>query len=120
MSVYHTPGYQAGKKMKLSVASKMVESYADGSRTNDLRSVTMSASLIRNIIDQPNCEFVRVFFALEHNARPKNIGVSPGHALVFVGTDAHGKNIINGENNTEVYEDGVMCPPDCPESGPSL
>lgn len=115
-----TPGAPAGKQMKLSEATKMVESYASGCGSNDLRSMIMSASLIRKIIDQPDCEYIRVFFALDDNAAPDKVGVPIGHTLVFVGADAKGGNIKHGEDDSQVYEDANFCPPYCGGGGENL
>ncbi len=113
MSTNLTPGSIAGKQKKLSEATKIVNDYAAACEPHHLRSFTISAIHLKKIMAQPGCEYVRFIVGIDGLIQPDKVGIPVGHTLVAVGTDANGKNIKNGENDTEVYEDLDHCPPTC-------
>jgi len=104
-----------GSKIKLSHAKQLISDYKTNSGDGHIHSFTISADHIRKIIDQPDCHYVKVHVGLSAPST-KNVGLSLGHTLVFTGADSTAKTIVNGEEDTEAYDDVKSCPPTCPHT----
>ncbi|NCD69337.1 hypothetical protein [Mucilaginibacter agri] len=100
-----------GRKIKLSEARKMIADYKGKAQPHHLRSLTISADHLRKIIDQPGCEHVRFHVCLKDGAA--SAGIDNAHSLVAVGVDSQNKAMLQGEADSEVYEDFTHCPPTC-------
>ncbi len=101
-----------GSKIKLSHAQKIVSDYRAACDGTHVHSITMSADHLRKIIDQPDCHYVRFHVAVS-DPTVKAQGLPLGHTIVAVGADSTQKSIVQGEDDTEVYDDGSVCPPNC-------
>lgn len=67
----------------------------------------VDAAAVMNLLNQPNCVGMRVYFAL----KPNNILTT-----VLVGTDNNGEDIASGI----LLDDLVSCPPYCPVNSPLM
>lgn len=102
----------AGRKITVTEARDMIDTYASQCGPDDLRSLTISASYLRKIVDQPDCQYVTFYLAV-NSPDTQVTPLGPGHSLVVVGVGSDSSTLLTNDGNDEIYEDLKACPPDC-------
>ncbi|MXV49813.1 hypothetical protein GS399_02440 [Pedobacter sp. HMF7647] len=99
-----------GKKITLDEAKKLIKNYQGDNTKDKLLSLTIDADMIRAVIDQKDCQYVRFYIA--KNTAEVAETFDPTHTLVIIGADGEEKSITE---SGEIYEDLGACPPICPK-----
>ncbi len=101
-----------GEKISKAKAKKWVNNYkAKHSKDkNFLSSMLFDKKVVVDMLNEPNCEGLRVYNAIDDEGNEH---------FVLVGTDANGGNLLpsSEESLTESYsllDNGFPCPPNCP------
>lgn len=69
------------------------------------KAMRFTRAALDRILKQDGCKGVRIYYAMKADG---------AWTLVLVGTDAKGRDLVNGE----VAEEASPCPPDCDERSP--
>lgn len=91
-------------------AKQWIDNY-QGTHPGELKAVFFGRNVIEQILAQPECIGMRIYFGQNETGEKK---------LILVGSKADGKNIwdlnssdVGGGGGT-VADEGKPCPPDCP------
>lgn len=88
----------AGEVIKLSEAVVIVNNFRQ-EFPNEIKASIFDISLIRQIIDQPDCTQLKIYYGYDSN------NLSP----VLVGLDSNGSDMTSGI----IVDRAEMCPPSC-------
>ena len=100
-------GNEGDSNFDLQKAKGMVQNYTSGIGANDVRAYFYGKNKINDLLNQPGCVGIRVYFAKDDNGTM---------AMMLVGADANGDDMINGR----ILDLGNPCPDECPSTGKSL
>ena len=87
-------------KISLDAAAKLTRRHRDGAGPDPKKAGAFHADQVRQLLDQPGCVALRIYFARQENGDP---------ATVLVGMDAKDQEMTGGI----LLEACFLCPPFC-------
>jgi hypothetical protein len=100
------------KKIDEPKAEKWVKKFKD-KKTGVITSANIPRSVIENLLQQSNCEGIRVYNAFNES----DSDGGKGYTMIVLGTYANGENQLPSDNSTySIWDDNNVCPPNCPSN----
>lgn len=111
--------FSNGRRITLKAARELINRHQQDTHKGEgekLHSLFIKKTLLKELIEDENCAYVRLFVG-------KKASISTLHTIVIVGADKNGQNLIADSSDLEttahnkIYDDLGHCPSNCHGNG---